>query len=160
MQFNICFPLCWKWIEAGRRNTSQGIYLFCKQYISGLDSYLTFMVALACPDARYKYLANLVILCSSPKISFLVHTNTFSLSYKYLANVVILFSFTQSRFRFLTSYVENTNNRSVFILSGRNEFTRLWNDRTWILGPIHKHHLMFVLHNFKSIINMVSKNIR
>ena len=108
-----------------RRNTSRGIYLFCKQYISGLDSYLTFMVALACPDARYKYLANLVILCSFPKISFHVHTNTFSLSYKYLANVVILFSFTQSRFRFLTSYVEDTNNRLVFILSGRNEFTRL-----------------------------------
>ena len=96
MQFNICFPLCWKWIEAGRRNTSRGIYLFCKQYISGLDSYLTFMVALACPDARYKYLANLVILCSFTKISFLFHKNIF-------------FSFTQITFLF------NTNTLFSFI---------------------------------------------
>ena len=88
MQFNICFPLCWKWIEAGRRNTSRSIYLFCKQYISGLDSYLTFMVAPACPDARYKYLANLVILCSFTKISFLFHTNNFSLSHKYLFSFI------------------------------------------------------------------------
>ena len=123
MQFNICFPLCWKWIEAGRINTSQGIYLFCKQYISGLDSYLTFMVALACPDARYKYLANLVILCSFTKIPFLFYRNTFSLSHKYLFSYTQIpylshkylfsfiqipcqpcnpFSFTQSCFRFLT----------------------------------------------------------
>ena len=106
-----------------RRNTSRGIYLFCKQYISGLDSYLTFMVALACPDARYKYLANLVILCSFTKIPFLFYRNTFSLSHKYLFSYTQIpylthkylfsfiqipcqpcnpFSFTQSCFRFLT----------------------------------------------------------
>ena len=51
MSPDVFLLLCGKWIEAGHRNVSCGIYFY--EYISHLDCYLTFMVAPPVKSAKY-----------------------------------------------------------------------------------------------------------
>ena len=112
MQFNICFPLCWKWIEAGRvvEIRAEAFIYFANNIFLVLTHiwHLWLHWPVRMPDTNIlptlsSFALSQKYLFSFTEIPFLFHTNTCSLSHKYL------FSYTQIPYlshKYLFSFIQ------------------------------------------------------